>query len=237
MLKYYRKSETFEVSNMAEFFENDMCFRTFFNAEKNKSEARLHCYLGNQSVVKIPEFVNMYRVTVIGQWAFEKSSIEELYYPDSLCCIEDGAFIDCHNLKKVASYPTVCEPKSLDVMHVAFNRCENLTTFESYVPVNIWYQAFQGCSSLSQIDAKILGFGDKAFFDSKITSLHFADNVLWGKGSYSGMPLLTDLYFDGKISDDTCISYIKYIRRKRLHVNANKFNYMELAYDGTEILT
>lgn len=53
------------------------------------------------SVLKIPKYVDGYYVQVIEQSAFESANVTEVYIPDGVYSIEEGAFKNCRNLSKV----------------------------------------------------------------------------------------------------------------------------------------
>ena len=58
-------------------------------------------YTGTSDTVVIQETVNDYTVTVIGESAFEGSTISEIDLPDTIETIEKRAFANCSNLSKM----------------------------------------------------------------------------------------------------------------------------------------
>lgn len=79
-------------------------------------------YTGDESSVKIPDTINGYSVTKIGEYAFEdKQNLTEVIFPDKLESIGDFAFLGCVKLKKVDIPQTVTEIGQCAVGYFAKN--------------------------------------------------------------------------------------------------------------------
>jgi hypothetical protein len=189
--------------------------------------------------LRIPESVNGLPVTSVKEYAFNgNNNIQALEFPDSLEYFEDRCFSGCKNLKKVSCYKTKNTAQELIIFHQVFAKCEGLETFQSTAPVSIFYEGFYGCTNLKNILAPIKGIGTRAFFGSPTCSLKFSDDALWCKGSFDGLKNLKDIRFMGKISKDTCKTYLKDVKKKKLtlYVDKDNFNYLEWAYEGINII-
>ncbi len=79
-------------------------------------------YTGDESSVKIPNTINGYSVTKIGEYAFkDKQNLTEVIFPDKLQSIGDFAFLGCVKLKKVDIPQTVTEIGQCAVGYFAKN--------------------------------------------------------------------------------------------------------------------
>ncbi|MBQ7264763.1 MAG: leucine-rich repeat protein [Firmicutes bacterium] len=56
------------------------------------------------TIVEIPETINGIKVIGIGNYSFERSSLEEITIPDTIIDIGEVSFLDCYNLTKVYCY-------------------------------------------------------------------------------------------------------------------------------------
>jgi BspA type Leucine rich repeat region (6 copies) len=59
-------------------------------------------YTGSGGLVIIPRFINGRRVTGIGDWSFYATSVTNVFIPDTVTNIGDGAFFDCLSLTNVS---------------------------------------------------------------------------------------------------------------------------------------
>lgn len=105
-------------------------------------------YLGNETVVNVPETIDGYIVTKIGVRAFNGcASIKEISLPDSVTGIDSYAFISCSSLETVKLNEGL---KSL--AYGAFLNCTKLTAVELPDTVtSIGTYGFKGCTSLTSI--------------------------------------------------------------------------------------
>ena len=191
-------------------------------------------------LLRIPESVNGIPVTSINEYAFNgNKNIQAIEFPDSFEVFEDRCFAGCTNLKTVSSYKTANPAQELIIFHQVFAKCENLETIQSKVPVSIFYEAFSGCVNLRNILMPIKGIGTRAFNNSPARCLKFYDDALWCKGSFEGLKNLKEIHFLGKISKETCKTYLKDVKKKylTLYVNPDKFNYLDWVYEGINIIT
>lgn len=72
-----------------------------------------NCKTNGCKVIKIPA-----KVTVIGDYAFYRSNVEEVIFPNGLKTIGEAAFYQCNSLKKI-SFPEKLER----IKHFAFKSC------------------------------------------------------------------------------------------------------------------
>ena len=106
-------------------------------------------YIGSEQEIEIPNTLDGYTVTSIGDYAFRyNTSLINIIIPNSVTSIETGAFYGCSVLKNITlpEYLTTIESYT-------FYNCTNLETI--IIPdnvSNIKYSAFNGCSGLTSIN-------------------------------------------------------------------------------------
>lgn len=79
----------------------EMNFEILSEDGKTCSVARDAISRSHNGSVTIPEFVNGYRVTAIGTYAFQMCYFSSVSIPNSITTINYGAFYYCSNLKNV----------------------------------------------------------------------------------------------------------------------------------------
>ena len=111
--------------------------------------AEIKQYKGSDDTVVIPDRLNGYPVTSIGEFAFDRlySGLASVTIPEGVTAVKDFAFSDCGNLSFVSL------PDSVTVIGaMAFRNCAALTSLT--LPENleeIGDQAFMGCSRLTAL--------------------------------------------------------------------------------------
>lgn len=112
-------------------------------------------YLGEESHVSIPEFIDGAEVESVGYGAFsENEQIEEVTIPDTVTALQYGAFHSCSNLKTV----TFAGNSRLQSIGVS---------------------AFEQCSSLQNIDLPdtVEQIKDNAFYWTALKAVNISDNI------------------------------------------------------------
>ena len=182
-------------------------------------------YVGNQTLVKIPETIGGAPVTAIGYRAFMNSSVEGIQFNEGLKSIGNQAFLNCTRLRTVAFSKTITT-----VASNAFSGCKNIVTASFAKDTKkIPNYAMNGCSSLKNVEiprtvteignyafsgtalemflihngVKTLGNG--AFANCKSLKKVSIPATLTSAGSYSYSPFsgcsaLTDIIFDKGIT-------------------------------------
>ncbi len=141
-------------------------------------------YLGSDTHVVIPAYINGIQITSIannafqncenlqtielpeglqsiGAWAFAESSLTEIEIPDSVSEIGENAFINCVSLKKVKLPRDLAEIKTR-----CFFGCSGLTQFnlpQGLQRIGDWALAYTPFVSLELTDATITEIGAGAF--------------------------------------------------------------------------
>lgn len=130
--------------------------------------------LDGTTLISVPKGIVHYEImsgtTTIGQKAFQKGQIEDVYIPDSITTIEDDAFSDCKRLQTITlpdsittigsncfegccNLKEVVLPHSLEAIRMrVFKNCMRLKNV--YIPENVQYidiAAFSGCTSLTSV--------------------------------------------------------------------------------------
>lgn len=187
--------------------------------------------------VKIPDLVNGRVVRGIDTNAFKGRILETIEYPDSIEVIGNQAFYGCKFLKTVKSYSTTNTAKSISFGGQAFANCDNLTRFQTPVPVS--YAAagcFARCLQLKELKTTICNFGSCVFEGcSQLTLVTLADDVYWEQDSFVWAKNLKTFVFKGKVSNRVSATKIKALTKKKL-ICTNDFQYLDLSYEGTDIV-
>lgn len=89
-------------------------------------KATITDYMGSDEAVEIPDNLDGYPVTGIGDYVFYNcASIQSVSFPSSIVSIGSGAFMHCKNLASVTI------PRSItSIEHAAFSACASLTSIE-----------------------------------------------------------------------------------------------------------
>jgi len=128
-------------------------------------------YVGTSIRVRIPEKIEGVAVTVIGRYAFSESGIMEVYIPNSVTEIDQGAFSSNTGLTSVTI------PNSV---------------------TSIGYSAFWRCTGLTSVTIgnSVKSIGERAFEDcTGLTSITIPDSVTEiGRGAFVGCENLTATY-------------------------------------------
>ncbi len=133
-------------------------------------------YSGNETDLHIPDILNTYHVTAIGNDAFIfNGNLKSVTIPYLVTSIGKQAFRGCSSLERVT-----IEGNINTIGEYAFYGCSRLEYIgdsdgSAYIgPINfIWRYTFAGCSSL------------KKFFIPKETR-YIAENAFWGTDSFEG---------------------------------------------------
>ena len=136
----------------------------------------VHQYTGSSEIVYVPSFWNGETITTISDYAFECTSVREVYLPDSIISIGDYAFCNCTSLTSITLPDSVTS-----IGYFAFAYCHSLTsvTLGNNVTL-IDDNAFSGCVSLTSIiiPDSVTSIGDYAFSGCvSLTSIIIPDSV------------------------------------------------------------
>ncbi len=135
-------------------------------------------YTGKSSFVQIPETINGYTVTAIGEYAFAfNDGVTRVAIPDTVTSIESRAFYNCKNLE-----------------NVDFGR--NVETLGA--------SAFAGCGSLNRIDltgTKVIAIPDSCFMQAEnLYYVTLPDRILTiGDSSFAGCTYLQSIELPSKL--------------------------------------
>ncbi|MDD3523238.1 MAG: leucine-rich repeat protein [Candidatus Cloacimonetes bacterium] len=180
----------------------------------SNNEATITKYIGLGGVVTIPDNIDGYPVTNIGNSTFAFcSGLTSVVIPESVTIIRDRAFENCTNLTSViipnsvtsignyafsgcSGLTSVTIPNSVtSIGYSAFENCTNLTSViipNSVTSIEGW--VFFGCSALTSvmIPTSVTNIGDSAFSDcSALTSVIIPNSVTSiGDYAFSGCSAL-----------------------------------------------
>ena len=158
-----------------------------YTIDKNTGSVVLNKYLGDDSVVWIPEKISGYTVTSIGSKCFEKQSLKGVVIPETVTNIGNNAFQGCKNL---ASVTFKGAPSTITVGNNAFQNCGKLKSINLPAAKRIGSLAFENCTSLEEL---VLEMGTEEIGDwcfrncTSLKKLHIPESVtVVGQGAFSG---------------------------------------------------
>ena len=130
-------------------------------------------YTGELAAIQIPNIINGYTVTAIGEGAFRDCTVlESIVLPSSITEIGEGAFSGCTNLAEIELGDSVTS-----IGKNAFLGCTALDAITLPTSLlSIGERAFSGCTALSgiSIGASVSSLGKMAFFGcTALTSIYF----------------------------------------------------------------
>lgn len=116
--------------------------------------AKVTQYIGAGGIVNIPDYIDGYEVTVIGNKSFRQiKTITEIVMPDTITSVEYdsgsaySAFTGCENLEAVTLSDNL-----IDIPYKCFQDCSSLDTISIPGSVkSIGYCAFDDCKSLRSV--------------------------------------------------------------------------------------
>ena len=174
--------------------------------------AEITGYTGSASELDVPNEIDGYTVTGIGDGAFfENVNLTDVTIPDSVTYIGHGAFFECSGLKNITF------PESLtSIGESAFDGCTGLKEIE--IPANVtsigdW--AFWACESLESItvdagnavydsreDCNAIIEKETAALIAGCRSTVIPNNVkVIGKGAFAGCSGLTNIKIPDSVTD------------------------------------
>jgi hypothetical protein len=118
-------------------------------------------------------------LVAIHDYAFEGSAIETISFPKKLCYIDNFAFANCHNLKKVTN-----SSKDLHLGYWCFSNCVSLTTMSIPSTHVVPGYCFFGCANLKDVFLDSIEYIDKTafqYYDEASKSNKNLDVTLHGK--------------------------------------------------------
>ena len=123
-----------------------------YTIDKSKGSATINKYLGDDSVVMIPEKIGGYSVVAIGGKCFEKQSLKGVVIPETVTSIGNNAFQGCKNLTSVTFKGA---PATITVGNNAFQNCSSLKFINLPATKKIGSLAFDSCTSLEKISLEL----------------------------------------------------------------------------------
>ena len=119
-----------------------------FTYEFRDGEAYITGYTGTDLEIIIPDMIDERPVTHIGEEAFSDYDITKIVLPDTIICIENGAFRACHHLKDV-----ILSENLEEIDYCAFYACTSLETI--VIPDSVEELSIQGtfgkCENLQEV--------------------------------------------------------------------------------------
>lgn len=113
-----------------DYFYSDNDYQCSLN---NDNTINIELYVGSDTHVSIPSYIDNKPVTSIGDYAFAGCSITNLTIPDSVTSIGDGAFRECYSLTSVTISDSVTS-----IGKYAFEYCSNIKDVYFYGSKDEW---------------------------------------------------------------------------------------------------
>ncbi len=169
----------FTVSAGIDFSAYAVITDNYWYSVQDDDTIKITQYTGKDSEFAVPASIDGYEVTVIGSFAFNRSStLVSVTIPESLKTIGSYAFKECSNLTGIIL------PDSIENLYCgAFEKCislKHITIPNSIKKIDIYM--FRGCNDLTMVKLGI-----------NITSI--------GEQAFLGCDSLTDVYYNGTIED------------------------------------
>lgn len=143
---------------------------------KKQKTCAIRKYTGKGSDVTVPEKIDGYTVTRIGNQAFKSNkSIKSVKLPRHVTIIGEKSFSGCSNLESIT-----LSPKVHTIKKKAFSSCKNLNSIDFSTKLKkIGASAFSGCKSLKDIKLpdSVETIGNGAFTNCNMTSLYIPKNL------------------------------------------------------------
>lgn len=159
-------------------------------------------YTGSEANVVVPEIINEIPVEVIGTEVFSSNEfIETVTLQPGVVLIEEGAFLNCPNLKSVTM------PKGVeDIEKLSFFMCESLESIKVKSGlVCLGANAFYGCSELKEISLPntLMDIEDYAFMDcTSLTKVAIPNGVSYiGTGAFMNCTELKEISIPNTVTD------------------------------------
>ena len=195
-------AETYANENSIPFVERTMSPATDFEYEILNGKCFIKRYIGSNTEVRVPKFIERAIVSSIGDSAFYGcSSLTSITIPSSVISIGNSAFEGCSSLTSITipdsvtsiewnvfsnciNLTSITIPDSITrIEGYSFKNCSSLTSITIPDSVtSIGYEAFCGCSSLTSITIpnSVTGIGGAAFkYCSSLTSITIPDSVTY----------------------------------------------------------
>lgn len=180
-----------------------------YTIDSQSKTATLDKYLGDSSVVWLPETVGGYEVTAIGDKCFENASMTAVCIREGVKTIGNSAFLNCKNLTNITFLGV---PYTVTVGDNAFKNCAKLKTINLPAASSIGKFAFDGCKSLETITLKdgTESIGDYCFTNcTNLKSITIPESVTYiGTGAFSNPnENLVIKCVKGSVADDKAAQY------------------------------
>lgn len=180
-----------------------------YSVDKSTGRVTINKYLGDDSVVWIPEKIGGYEVAAIGSKCFEKQSLKGVVIPETVTSIGNNAFQGCKNL---ASVTFKGAPSTITVGNNAFQNCVKLKSINLPAAKRIGSLAFDGCVSLENL---ALEFGTEEIGDycfrncTGLKELEIPESVtIIGQSAFGGHSEDLLIYcVEGSAGHDAAVKY------------------------------
>ena len=190
-----------DTSTVHEAIDGDYRYEYKVDAHGNATITKFDGPTSGSYPIDIPETLDGYTVTAIGDWAFaDKDYMEEVTFPQSVTSIGESAFTSCDKLDNVTIPESVTS-----IGKRAFSTCYNLQTLTiKGNATSIGTSAFSGCHSLTSLSlvGSFQTIGDRAFMYCGMTSLTIDANIAsMGDSAFSSCNSLKSLSLTGNVQE------------------------------------
>lgn len=204
---YMEAGQTYYIDIHPEADEAEWCLRQaeksdeYYYLPQSDGTVQIIRYIGESTVVDVPEVIDGKVVGSIGYGAFsENYEISSVILPCQLTELQQGAFCSCTNLQNV----TLPEDSKLRVIgNEVFRSCWGLENINLPDTIErIGDQAFSGCSSLSSIDlgSTLMEIGSYTFSGCGLITVDIPDSVKdLGSGAFNDCNSLQEVILGNEV--------------------------------------
>lgn len=145
----------------------------FYEINEGEKTATIISHNNPTGKISIPESIDGYKITAIGEYAFYEAELTEIILPETIETIGSAAFYKCSNLENISL------PNSLiSIDSFAFAECTSLKSID--IPTstqNIDNFAFINCSNLSNVKIELKNtFAQTAFLNCPGSPIKYDGN-------------------------------------------------------------
>lgn len=138
------------ISTLGTAVPDDKESKLSYSVNSDNSTITITGFQETDGKLYIPETIDSYTVTGIGDYAFFKTDVSEVSFPKTITEIGEAAFYGCSKLKTV-SFSENNTPL-VTINRYSFANCENLESVVIPIPTTvIGNYAFTNCSNLSDV--------------------------------------------------------------------------------------
>lgn len=201
-----------------------------FEYKINGSEVAITKYVGDESSVYIPDYIDGRKVTEIGAGAFQESGIEHVRFSANLEIINENAFSECVNLEEAVFPQSLKKIENgaftyCGIYDVVFGGAVRFSTYISYISEGT---QFSFCDNLQTVT--LYPSSENTYSYDYAYSSSFVQ-------PFSGCNNISDVYYFGSINNNNRVLFptlfFRYAKDDGYSINYHSFD--EFEYGGVSV--